>query len=378
MAGRGSVENRGKGSWRLTVSVGIGKDGKYIKKRKTVQAKNKTVAGTLLNRFIEEIDNGSYITPAHIKFKDYVEVWKIKPVKLLSPSTIEMYTYLLDGRIIPAIGHLKMEDITDGHITDFLQTLDDDGLSSSTIHKHYNALSGIFKHAIKKEIINKNPLDKVDRPSVTYKESQVYNATEEKQLLKLLENEKNKQQTLIVKVALKTGMRKGEILALQWEDVDFSTNTIHVRHSLSYTKANGYQLKEPKTKGSNRDLGVPIKLMNELKKHIYKKKTDRMEADELWRGGEYYFVFSSDLGKPLLPSVPTQWLDRFLKRNGFKKITFHSLRHTFATGLVNRGGNINKISKFLGHSSISMTVDTYSHLLEEDREIADMVDEDYV
>lgn len=103
----------------------------------------------------------------------------------------------------------------------------------------------------------------------------------------------------IINLALLTGMRKGEILALQWDDVDFKTNTLHVCHSLSYTKDYSYHLKEPKTKGSVRKVAPPKIFMIELKKHIYKKKTSKLEASELWEGGKYNFVFSSDMGKPL-------------------------------------------------------------------------------
>src|SRR5699024_1526272 len=134
-------------------------------------------------------------------------------------------------------------------------------------------------------------MEKAEKPTVKYKQGQVYDSAELKQLYGLLKLEENKQQVLIVKLALNTGMRKGELLGLQWEDVDFESNTIHVRHSLSYTKENGYVLKEPKTKCSIRKVAPTRKLMDELKRHIYKKKTERMEAAELWEGGRYRFVF---------------------------------------------------------------------------------------
>jgi len=184
---------------------------------------------------------------------------------------------------------------------------------------------------------------------------------------------------LMIKLALLTGMRKGEILALQWDNVDFATNTIHIQHSLSYTKEYGYHLKEPKTKGSIRKVAPPRKFMDELKKHIYTKKTERMEAVELWEGGKCYFVFSSDLGKPFHLDSPNRWWSRFLKRTGFKKIRFHDLRHTAATNLLNKNANIHSISKRLGHSNIKTTMNIYGHYLEEaDQKIADMLDEDYI
>src|SRR5699024_10372963 len=172
--------------------------------------------------------------------------------KKVAPSTIETYDYLLNGRILPSLGHLKLENIKPIHISNFLESLEEEGLSTSTIQKNFNVLNGVFQLAVKNETIKKNPLDKVDRPSVTYKKGQVYKSDELKHLYHLLNKEENTQMVLIIKIALLTGMRKGEILALQWDDVDFSTNTIQVRHSLSYTKENCYQLKELKTKGSVR------------------------------------------------------------------------------------------------------------------------------
>lgn len=385
----GSVENRGKGSWRLIVSMGLGPNGKYIKKQKTVKAKNKTEAKKLLAEFVTDLEAGEYIAPAHIKFGNYVEVWRKDISKKVTPKTIETYNYVLNARILPALSHHKMEDISHVHIDDFIETLKSNHLSTSTIQKHYNVLNSIFKLAVRNETIKKNPMEKVDKPSVTYKPGQVYNSDELKQLFMLLNTEENNQMALLIKMALKTGMRKGELLALRWEDVDFTTNTIHVKHSLSYTKENGYQLKEPKTKGSIRKVAPPRKLMNDLKKHKLIKSTERMETAELWEGGKHFFVFSTDFGKPFYPSVPNRWWTRFLNRvnkelernnqDQLKKIRFHDLRHTAATDLINKGANIHSISKRLGHSNITTTMNIYGHYLEEaDQKIADMLDEDYI
>ncbi|MBO1910146.1 site-specific integrase, partial [Microvirga sp. 3-52] len=232
---------------------------------------------------------------------------------------------------------------------------------------------------VRNEMIQKNPMEKVDKPSVTYKAGNVYNSDELRQLFQILNEEENKQMALMIKMALKTGMRKGELLALQWDDIDFDKNTIHVRHSLSYTKLNGYQLKEPKTKKSIRKVAPPSQLMDELKSHKQIKKTDRNNAVELWDGGNHFFVFSTDLGKPFFPGVPNTWLTRFFKRTGLKRIRFHDLRHTAATDLINKGANIHSISNRLGHSNIGTTMNIYGHYLEEaDQKIAAMLEDDYI
>lgn len=375
----GHVQERGNGSYLLVYHVGYDTDGKRIRKTKTVKAKNKTEAKKMLSAFVTEIDKGEYVSPSHFKLGDYAETWKKEHYKKVSPYTQETYDNALNNHILPSLGHLKIENITPSRISIFIGEMEEKNLSPSTIMKSFNALNSIFKLAVKYEVLNKNPVDKVDRPSVTYKESEVYDYEELKQLYHLLNEQDNKQMVLIVKMALLTGMRKGEILALQWDDVDFSTNTIHVRQSLSYTKDTGYMLKQPKTKGSIRKVAPPKGYMEELKKHIYHKKTEHMEAAELWEGGNYYYVFSSDLGKPLHRDSPNRWWRRFLKRTGFKSIRFHDLRHTAATDLINKGANIHSISKRLGHANIKTTYNIYGHYLDEaDQKIADMLDEDYI
>lgn len=380
----GHVQKRGNNSYLLVYHLGYDADGKRLRKTKTVKAKNKSEAEKKLAAFVTEIELGAYIAPANMNVSEFSSMWKKEQKKKLAPSTLETYTYVLDARIIPSLGYLKLDKVLPIHITDLFDGLKKEGLSSSSVMKCYEVLSSMFKLAIRNELIKNNPLDKVDRPVVTNKPGEVYDSEELKLLYTLLNKEKNKQMVLLFKLALLTGMRKGEILALQWDDVDFKTNTIHVRNSLAYTKDLGYYLKEPKTKNSIRQIAPPRQFMEELKKHIFIKKTERMEASELWEGGEYYFVFSTTFGKPFHLDYPNRWWKRFFERINkdkkiLKQIRFHDLRHTAATTLINKGANIHSISKRLGHSNIKTTMNIYGHYLEEaDQKIADMLDEDYI
>lgn len=197
----------------------------------------------------------------------------------------------------------------------------------------------------------------------------IYTTEEVHQLVELLQDQEQ-QMSIIVTLSLTCGLRRSEILGLKWEDIDFETNTIHVRHALIYTEEGGYQLKDTKTEKSYRSIIAPEFLMLKLKKHKTIKNNERIKAAELWEGGEHFFVFSTWNGKPYFPDYIGTWWRRFLKRTGFKKIRFHDLRHTAATLLINQGVHPKIISERLGHANIQTTMNIYGHYLQEADKVA--------
>lgn len=198
-----------------------------------------------------------YIFIINIYIYDYFAIYILSEGKLFFHTylTLETYNYALNGHILPSIKH--------------------------------------FKLAVKNDILKNNPINKVDRPSTTYEAGQVYNSVELKLLHHLLDQEEKKQMIIMIKLAMLTGMRKGELLALKWDDVDFSTNTININQSLSYTKKHGYQLKEPKTKGSIRKVAPPSRFMSEFKKHIHIKRQEKFATAEKWNNSFGDLVFST-------------------------------------------------------------------------------------
>lgn len=372
----GHIQDRGNGSYLLVYHVGYDSNGKRIRKTKTVRCKNKTEARKELASFVTEIEVGEYVAPSNVKFQVYAERQFIKHLqKNFAPSTVELYTGILNNYIYDKLGHIQLDKFVHTHINEYIDYLEELELSTSTMQKHLNVLSGIFNLAVTNDIIAKSPMKKVKKISVIYEKGDVYTNEEVEQFIQLLDKEENKQMALLLKLAVTSGARRGELLALQWNDVDFTNNTIHIRHSISYTKAEGYVLRKPKTEKSIRTISINPKIMNELNKHKLIKNTDRLEANELWEGGKYFFVFSSAFGKPFFPTVPSRYFTRLLKRTGFKKIRFHDLRHTHVTYLINKGATLNDISKRLGHSSIAITYDVYGHLdRKKDETIANMFD----
>ncbi|MBH0228831.1 tyrosine-type recombinase/integrase [Halobacillus yeomjeoni] len=385
MAGGGSLENRGNGSWRLTVSLGKGKDGKYIKKRKTIKAKNKTEAKKKLSEFVTEIEAGTYIDPSKMKFEAFVSEWYEKHAKKhLAPKTLENYMYPIHNYLIPQFGHMRLDEFKPFHILNYLNSLENDGmrmddkeggLSPASILYHYRVLRNIFSRATEWNVIKANPVEKVKRPKVTQEKTEVFTQDEVIELFQLLQDQPIHQR-IIIKLAITAGLRRGEILGLQWEDIDLDTRTIEVKHSLQYLNGEGFNLKTTKTKSSIRSVVIPAFLIDELKQYKHQKRKDRLKVAELWEGGKYDYVFSSEFGKPLYPTVPGTWWRRFIKRTGFKFIRFHDLRHTAATLLINQGVHAKVISERLGHADIKTTMNIYGQYVREaDEEAANKLND---
>lgn len=378
----GSVEKRGKDSWRLTVTLGYDQNGKQIKKRKTVKASGIREAKKLLTQFEAEILAGEYIDPQNIRLADFIPEWRSKyAVGELSPATLARYDEIIKGRILLEFGHMRLDKVKPLQILGFLEKLKQDGargdgkpggLSSGSIQYHHRVLKNIFSRAVEWQLIKDNPLASVKKPKVTQMKTEVYNKQDAQFLFMALEKEPVMWQILI-KLAITTAMRRGELLGLEWEHIDLSNGVISVKQTLNYTKDKGYFVKEPKTRNSVRQLSLPKLLLNDLKKYRIVCLENRMKIDDMWKEGEHFFLFTAIDGKPLHPSSIYTWWGRFIKKNNLPYIRFHDLRHTSATLLMNAGVPMKIISNRLGHASISTTMNIYGHALEEaDQKAADM------
>jgi integrase len=175
---------------------------------------------------------------------------------------------------------------------------------------------------------------------------------------------------VLIKIAITTGLRRGELLGLEWKHIDLDKGTIQVKQTISYANQE-YIIKEPKTKNSVRTVTIPESIIPEIKKYKSVWNRDRLQAGDLWEGGVYQFLFTSWDGKPLYPSSVGTWWRRFIKKHGLKYIRFHDLRHTSATLLINSGVHAKIISTRLGHADIRTTMNIYGHSLQEaDKEAA--------
>lgn len=378
MAGRGSVEKRGEGSWRLRYSGGFDQKGKRIRKSKTVTAKNITEARKKLAEFVTEIEVGEYIDPSKIKFADFVNEWREKHGKKhLGQKTLEVYDGHINSRILPTFGHLRIDKVKTMQIVDFLDELTYDGvrldgkeggLSMTTVEYIHRILKDIFARAVEWKIIKESPVAGVAKPKREESESEIYDIDEIKQLFKSLKNEPLMWRIMIL-MAVLTGARREELLGLEWQNVDLEEGGIYVVQALIYAYGQ-HVLKDTKTKNSKRWISLDSHLVSELKTYKQQWDKEREEAGELWEGGEHNFVFTYWHGKPLHPSSVYHWWRKFIDRHELKYIKFHALRHTSATYLINDGENTKNVSSRLGHSETATTLDIYSHAIKRREKLA--------
>lgn len=371
-----SIEKRGNNSYRLTVVIGYKEDGSKIYQRKTVKAKNPTEAKRKLTLFEAEILNGTYVNieekiTLNAFFKEWMDKYANDPVNL-TPDTRQNYINILEKRILPVYGHLKLTDIKTIHVLNFMNDLKKDGkrmdgkegkLSQSTIANCYRAFNNVLSRATEWKLLKDNPARNVKPPKVKVKKSDVYTKEELTEIFALLESYPLFWKVLII-LAITTGARQGEIAAIEWKHIDTCKNTLLVEQSLTEVVGIGVKLKSTKNERA-RVVSLPpsiVNLLDELKARQNEERltiTDKLNKE--W--DKHHFVFANEFGKPIRPDSISQWWSRFIDKNNVKKIRFHDLRHTSATLLINEGVHAKVISERLGHADISTTMNIYGHVL---------------
>lgn len=219
-------------------------------------------------RFKEEVEAGSYIAPAKLSFSQFVVLWKEKYAdKQLERKTLYTYMVNLNTRILPTFGNLQLYQIKPLHIVDFLDSLGKEGsrkdnkegaLSSGTIQMNYRVLKNIFSRAVEWKVIKDNPAAEVKKPKVVYKKIIPYDETEIRAMLQALQKEPYHWRMMIT-LALTTGMRRGELLALEGKHIDWKSGVIDVQQSVSISLKGEINVKEPKTNNSKRKIALPLR-----------------------------------------------------------------------------------------------------------------------
>lgn len=311
-------------------------------------------------------------------FNRYVEIFMNEKAATFAPGTLENYRNVL-RKASAVFGTMKMEDIDFLKVKQYIIDLQNNGtndfngkpLAHKTIIKHYIVLHALFENAVENEILQFSPMQNMKRPKPRKdeiaKEAIVYTESEIQNIIECLNQEPLKWKALIM-FAIDSGCRRGEIIGLKWEEIDFKTGKVNICRNAQYTSDKGTYISTPKN-GKSRVIYLnppALKVLAEWKR----KQAFLHFAQGLPNNG---FCFTQDNGEMMNPQAPTSYLTRFGKKYNLPGIHPHALRHTMATISIVNGADIVSISKKLGHSNTSITLDVYSHANEEAQQRANDV-----
>ncbi|MDT0123929.1 site-specific integrase [Paenibacillus sp. RRE4] len=408
---KGSIEKRGRNTWRLTVDLGLRADNTRNRPRKTITIEDEALLKTTkrlsdyldneLAKFKIEVEAGAYIAPEKTRFSDFIKVWHEKYANdpnNLSITTLNVYDNIIESRLIPAFGNDRIDQISTLKIISFFHEMEKPGmrkppnskrplsekqkakllepLDASTLAIFHRVLKNIFSRAVEWKMIKENPMEGVKKPvAKNTKEKlikqrdnpQYYDEVEAQEVVDALYKETRKWRLLVLG-SMMGGFRRGELIGLEWPEVFFKNNVIRVENNIPFTVKGEPVEKEPKSKASYRDVDMPDWYMEELSLYEKEWQEEKDFLEDKWLGGDRKYVFHNGTGKPYYFQHPSRWWKRFCKRHGIRYIKFHGLRHSSGTLLLEDEEEANfdsiliVIQRRLGHARLSTTSDTYVHV----------------
>jgi integrase len=354
----GQIIKRGDRTWLVRIFLGRDANGKQKFHHKTIHG-TKRDADRYLTAARREMDLGVFIEPSAISLDEYLNRWLRDAARpRVSRRTADGYAGLLERYIRQPLGHKRLDKLQPLDIQTVYGKMQARGLSARIVRHAHSALHNALKQAVKWGLLSRNPSDLVELPKVPHKERRVLSPDEAQEFLKAAAIMPH---GLIFEFALLTGMRPEEYLALQWADVDLQRGTAQVRRALVRHKKS-WSFEEPKTARSRRTVFLPAPLLQKLASHKRKQSEIRLKLGSVWQA--FDLVFCSEEGTPVsIPNITYRYFRPILTKAKLPRIRLYDLRHSCATLLLIAEENPKVVSERLGHSTIVLTLDTYSHVL---------------
>lgn len=416
-----------KNSYRITVSNGRRPDGSQILETATfrpdpnkTEKQNQKALEAFAFEFEQKVRSGKYLDGEKLTFQAFVEIWQQDYANQhLEASTLSLYKHLLQLHILPVIGNIKLSKLQPNQLNRLYNTLAAErkdgkpgGYAPKTIKHVHNLISAIYSAAVKWNVVFDNPCDRVEPPKQTPTRDKVkyFTIEQTERFIGLLEKDFSTtykahdrtddtgksyhvseysetrriptQFKLFFLLAIYGGMRRGEIIALEWSDIDFNNNAVSITKST--TIVNGKPLtKAPKTPSSVRTVSIPASVMEIAKEWRTEQLRYRMAMGSQWIGENHVFIQWN--GKQMYPDTPYNTFKRIIRRynetakndsDKLPDIPLHGLRHTSATLLISQNIDVRTVSGRLGHAQTSTTMNIYSHALKEmDEKAANALDD---
>ncbi len=347
----GSITRRKDGRWmgRYTIQTATGP------KQKAIYGKTRAEVAEKLTKAMADRDGGLYFEAENLSVSEFLRRWLNDSVRgSVRASTHASYRRQVERYIVPAIGHMKLKKLTPAHVQGLYRSMLDRGLSTRTVQYTHAVLRRAMKQATRWGMIPRNPCDDADAPKVQREEIRPLDQEQTRRLLRAAEGERH--EALYV-LAVHTGMRPGELLALKWRDIDFEGARLKVNRALS-----DGEFTPPKRAKSRRSIDLTAGSVDALRAHRKRQLGEMMQRAELWQ--DYGLVFPSSVGTPLSHRNVVRSFKGVLNRAGLPaSVRLYDLRHTCATLLLCRNVHPKYVQELLGHASIALTLDTYSHVL---------------
>ncbi|OAT79449.1 hypothetical protein A6M21_01615 [Desulfotomaculum copahuensis] len=315
-------------------------------------------AQKLRNELLHKLQTKTYSYSGKKTFKEFLlEKWLPDYAEVaLKISTIEGYKSIISNHIIPCIGDLRMDRLSPSDIQGYIADRRRHGLSNRTILQHYRIIHQALDHAIQWELLATNPADRVRPPSFRSEKFKPV-LPPIKEVIRILETLKNTIFYVPCKIAFYTGMRRGEILALKWSNVNFDEEAFIVNETI-FPSENGLVRQLPKNETSIRVVAFPHSLASVLQEQKEWQNKNRLKFKEYYQEND--LICCKEDGSPINPDSFSKRFGETLKRYDLPHIRFHDLRHLNVTGLIATGADLGIVQKQVGHSSLGTTLD-YNH-----------------
>jgi integrase len=367
----GGIRKQGKNSWEVRLYLGKDPNGRRRYKSHTVRG-GKRAAQSELARLLNTVQEGNYVTPSRLTLALFLEKWLADYARQnVAAKTFERYAELLRHHVIPILGHYLLPKLDPLHIQTLYSMLLENGrrdgkggLAPQTVVHCHRVLRKALKQAVKWQLLIRNPAEAGDPPRAEHREM---NTLHEQEVATLFDAVRGTRLELPFVLAVTTGLRRGELLGLRWRDVDLEKETLAVRQSIEQTK-NGLTFKEPKTRRGRRVVALPNVAVEALRRHRTEQAKRRLALGAAYE--DQGLVLTRLDGRPMDPAETSKAFARVVARTGLRRVSFHGLRHTHATLLLRANVHPKVVSERLGHATVGVTLDTYSHVLPDMQEAA--------
>lgn len=348
--GEGTIYRRKDGTWCTQLTIG--------QKRVTFYGKTWQEVAEKRDRAKNDLRQGTFVEPTKLTVGEWLDTWLDDYKKpRLRQLVWESYEVIVRCHLKPAIGSLPLKDLRPEHLQRLYNEKFASGLSPSTLKHIHLVIHGALQQALKNQLVVRNVSEATTLPRGERKDIRALSPEEEDRFLEVLGEDRLGPAFITL---LGTGLRRGELLALRWQDVDLTEGVIHVRRDMVRTKQKGLVFQEPKTAKSRRSIPLPDDVVTALKSHKIRQAQEKLLAGPAYRDNG--LVFCTEIGTPIEPRNFNRKFYQLRKKAGIEDVNLHALRHTYATRLLEKGVSLKVVQELLGHSKYDMTANVYSHV----------------